>query len=188
MAVLAPLYKFAMSIQHFVVMGVTGCGKSSVATLLAEQFDANYIEADDLHGVDNIEKMARGEALNDDDRRPWLARVAQLMKESDKPVFVSCSALRRIYRLSLQNNAQVPIGFIHLHAPRDIISQRLSARKGHFMPVSLLDSQCALLEHLQADEIGKVVDISQSLAQVVGDAASFVVSSGLSARVFVSQQ
>jgi len=78
------------SVKHFVVMGVAGCGKSSVSAMLAERVNATVIEADDLHGTENIEKMARGEALDDDDRWPWLLRVAEKMRASTTPVQKGC--------------------------------------------------------------------------------------------------
>jgi len=162
------------SVKHFIVMGVAGCGKSSVSAMLAERVNATVIEADDLHGTENIEKMARGEALDDDDRWPWLSRVAKKMQTSTTPVFTSCSALRRVYRQYLLDNVGSPIGFIHLHTDRDVIAERMSNRTGHFMPLSLLDSQFQLLEPLQSDERGVTVDISQPLDKVVDDAMQYV--------------
>ena len=155
-------------------MGVAGCGKSSVSAMLAERVNATVIEADDLHGTENIEKMARGEALDDDDRWPWLSRVAKEMQTSTTPVFTSCSALRRVYRQYLLDNVGSPIGFIHLHTDRDVIAKRMSNRTGHFMPLSLLDSQFQILEPLQSDERGVTVDISQPLDKVVDDAMQYV--------------
>ena len=162
------------SVNHFIVMGVAGCGKSSVSAMLAERVNATVIEADDLHGTENIEKMARGEALDDDDRWPWLSRVAKEMQTSTTPVFTSCSALRRVYRQYLLDNVGSPIGFIHLHTDREVIAERMSNRTGHFMPLSLLDSQFQILEPLQSDEMGVTVDISQPLDKVVGDAMQYV--------------
>lgn len=163
--------------QYFVVMGVTGCGKSTIAQLLAQQINATYIEADELHGSANISKMARGEALSDDDRWPWLQRVARAMQLSETPVVVSCSSLRRAYRDLLHEHVQVPIGFIHLHNDGDVIAKRMAKRGDHFMPVSLLASQMQLLEHLEADEDGVVIDIDQSVLCVVNEAMLFVNSS-----------
>lgn len=164
-------------INHFVVMGVSGCGKSTVANRLATHFNGSSIEADELHGADNIKKMSRGLALDDADRIPWLARVAETIQATDlqaMPVFVSCSALRRRYRQCLLDTSQVPIAFIHLYADRDIIEQRMSEREGHFMPVSLLHSQYDTLEHLEVDEQGALIDISLSLECVFDKAVSIV--------------
>jgi len=155
-------------------MGVAGCGKSTVAAALAKHFNATLLEADDLHGPENIEKMRRGEALTDDDRLPWLLRVGEAIKASPPPVFISCSALRQAYRKSLVDNAQVPIGFIHLHTTREVIASRMGKRKGHFMPLSLLDSQFETLEPLGSEEAGVVVDIAHSKKQVVADAVVYI--------------
>lgn len=160
--------------NHFVVLGVTGCGKSTVAELLAERLNGEKIEADDLHGVGNIEKMQRGEALTDEDRWPWLARVGEAMKNSRAPVLVSCSALRRSYRQFLIDSTQVPIGFIHLHAEREVIVERMSGREGHFMPLSLLDSQLKTLELLESDEDGVVINVAQPIQQVIDTAMVFL--------------
>lgn len=160
--------------KYFVVMGVSGCGKSTVAAGLARQLGAQMIEADALHGADNLAKMRAGEPLTDEDRWPWLARVGLAMKRSGTPVFVSCSALRRVYRQRLLVSAKAPIGFIHLHTDQSVIGERVSQRADHFMPVSLLDSQMQLLEPLSDDEMGIVVNINQAIERVVGDAMSYV--------------
>lgn len=163
-----------LNVKHFVVMGVSGCGKSTIAALLAKRIGATMIEADELHGQANIEKMQCGDALTDEDRWPWLARVSEVMHKTPTPVVVSCSALRRVYRQCLLDNSGVPIGFIHLHTSREVIEHRMSARAGHFMPVSLLDSQLQLLEPLEGDEFGVIVDIAQTVEQVVEDSIRFV--------------
>ncbi len=155
-------------------MGVTACGKSTIAALLAEHLGATLIEADELHSEANIEKMRRGEALSDDDRWPWLNRVANTMQACNTGVVVSCSALRRAYRDKLLNNTGAPIGFVHLNASHAVIASRMSNRENHFMPVGLLDSQLALLEPLEYDENGVVIDIDQTIADVVSEAIEFV--------------
>jgi len=155
-------------------MGVTGCGKSTVATLLGQRLNGKVIEADALHGSQNIDKMKRGEALSDDDRWPWLVRVANAMQASRTPVLVSCSALRRAYRQCLLDNSGVQIGFIHLHAKREVFAERMSNRKDHFMPVSLLDSQLELLESLNSDGSGVVVDVDKPIQRVIDEAMLFV--------------
>lgn len=160
--------------QHFVVMGVTGCGKSSIAEGVARQTSATFIEADDLHDDANIAKMASGEPLTDDDRWPWLQRVASAIHTSPAPVVVSCSCLKRAYRDVLRDQSKLAIGFVHLHTDRDIIATRMAKRSDHFMPVSLLDSQIAILEHLDADETGLLVDVNRSIDLIVDDAVVYV--------------
>jgi len=159
--------------QQFVVMGVSGCGKTTVATALAAQLPARFIEADQLHGSANIEKMKSGQPLTDEDRWPWLQRVAEDMRDGAAPVVVSCSALRRAYREFLIEKSGAAIAFIHLHAEQQIIQNRMQQRAGHFMPVALLDSQFAALEPLAEDECGVVVDIAPDIDKVNAAALAY---------------
>lgn len=154
-------------------MGVSGCGKSSVAEQLAQNHQGSMIEADELHCPKSVEKMHRGIALCDEDRWPWLKRVAQELRTAQTPVFVSCSSLRHAYRLCLLEHAKVTLGFIHLHASEAVLEKRLLSREGHFMPASLLKSQLDTLEPLQSDERGVVVDVAQPISDVVEDAMIF---------------
>lgn len=134
---------------RLVVMGVSGCGKTTLGKALAARLGAGFVDADDLHPPANRAKMARGEALTDGDRAPWLDLVAGVLRNR-APVVVACSALRRAYRDRLREAGEVR--FLHLAAPREVIAARLAARQGHFMPASLLDSQYATLEPPGPDE------------------------------------
>ncbi|GAT71884.1 gluconokinase [Microbacterium hydrocarbonoxydans] len=145
-----------------VVMGVSGSGKSTVAGMLAGRLGWDLEEGDDLHPASNIEKMAAGHPLTDEDRWPWLDRIAawiQLHTASGTPGIVTCSALRRVYRDRL---AGPGVAFVHLDGSREAIANRLSSRIDHFMPQSLLGSQFATLEPLEEDEDGIVVELSRS--------------------------
>ncbi|WP_419913773.1 gluconokinase [Hoeflea sp.] len=153
----------------YVVMGVAGSGKSSIGIAVAAKLGATYLDGDDFHPPSNIEKMSRGEALTDEDRWPWLKTVAREMTARPGTVFAGCSALRRIYRDTIADVAGEPVTFVFLDGTRDLIAERMKAREGHFMPVSLLDSQFAALERPQPDERAIVVDISTDLTQVVDD-------------------
>lgn len=145
-----------------VIMGVAGCGKSTVAGLLAGRLGWDLAEGDDMHSAANIEKMAAGHPLTDEDRQPWLARVAAWIREhttAHRPGIITCSALKRSYRDVLRGDGVV---FVYLAASRELIARRLAARHGHFMPVALMDSQFAALEPPGADENAITVDVSGS--------------------------
>ena len=145
-----------------VLMGVSGCGKSTVAALLAGRLGWDFEEGDDLHPPENIAKMAAGHALDDDDRRPWLARVAEWIRahtDAARPGIVTCSALKKSYRDALRGDRVI---FVYLAGTREQIARRLAARHGHFMPQSLLDSQFVILEPPTPDENAITVDISSS--------------------------
>jgi gluconokinase len=154
-----------------VVMGVSGCGKSSVGAALSAQLGIPYIEGDDLHPPENVAKMARGEPLTDADRWPWLDRVAQTLA-TRAPVIVGCSALKRSYRDRLRAGAGGPLHFVHLTGTPALIAARMAARKGHFMPPALLDSQFATLEPPGPDEGAITLDIADTLPDMVATAAA----------------
>lgn len=161
---------------RWVVMGVSGCGKSAVGSRLAARWHVDYIEGDALHPPENVAKMAAGQPLGDADRAGWLAalreRVAKARSEG-RGLVVSCSALKRSYR-DLLREGDPALRFAHLDGPRAVLEQRVASRPGHFMPASLLDSQLATLQALQADEAGLLLDIRQpvtTLVQQIVDAA-----------------
>ncbi|RNL87565.1 gluconokinase [Halostreptopolyspora alba] len=162
--------------MHFVFMGVSGSGKSTVAELVAERLSLPFAEADEFHPRHNTTKMARGEPLTDEDRGPWLAALAQWIADHEsggQPTVMACSALRRAYRQRLREGAS-SVHFVHLDGPRDLIADRLRQRSGHFMPVELLDSQMATLEPLRPDENGTTLDISRPVPQITEDAVRTV--------------
>ncbi len=131
---------------HVVVMGVAGCGKSTVAEAIHERLGYVYAEGDDFHPQANIDKMSAGIPLTDEDRWPWLKVINTWMvarEALDENTVVSSSALKRSYREVLAQN--VPTFFVHLTGSQELIQQRLNERKGHFMPPALLPSQFAIL-------------------------------------------
>jgi len=153
-----------------VVMGVTGCGKSTVGKLLAEKLGVEFAEGDDLHPQANIDKMAAGHPLDDEDRWPWLAKIAAWLGEhSASGGVIPCSSLKRSYRNRLREGAP-NVWFLHVDVDRDTIVKRVSERKGHFMPASLVDSQFATLEPLGADESGAPIDGTQAPEAIVDEA------------------
>lgn len=150
-----------------VVMGVSGCGKTTLARALARELGWDCEEGDALHPLANVEKMASGHPLDDADRAPWLARVRAWIeghRAAGMPGIVTCSALKRAYRDRLCAPGVV---FVHLDGPRAVIAERLRARRGHYMPASLLDSQIADLQPLGSDERGFVVDVRLDLREKV---------------------
>jgi len=155
--------------MRWVVMGVSGCGKSAVGSRLAARLQVDYIEGDALHPAQNVAKMAAGQPLDDDDRAGWLAALRERIAEAHRNgqgLVVSCSALKRSYR-DLLRQGDPALRFAHLDGPRAVLESRVSNRPGHFMPASLLDSQLATLQPLQPDEAGLLLDIRQPLATLV---------------------
>lgn len=140
-------------------MGVAGSGKSTVLAALAERLRWPALEGDTLHPPSNVAKMAAGVPLNDADRGPWLAAIGGWIDErvrARERCLVTCSALRRSYRDALRRG-RPSVWFVHLDAPAEVLRIRLATREGHFMPVSMLDSQLATLEPLAADEPGTAI-------------------------------
>ena len=147
---------------RIVIMGVSGCGKSSVGEGLAARLGLSYRDGDDLHPPANVDKMRVGIPLTDADRWPWLDRVAQVLA-TDAPVIVA-------YRDRLRAGAGGPVRFIHLAGSCEVIAGRMAARTGHYMPTSLLDSQFAALEPPGPDE-ALALDIDQPLEAIITAAA-----------------
>jgi gluconokinase len=147
-------------------MGVSGSGKSTVGAALAQRLRVPFADADDFHPPANIAKMTAGLALDDHDRYPWLEVVGEWLAEHSEGGVMSASALKRRYRDQLRRH--VPgLEFLLLHGSRDVIAKRQASRPGHFMPASLLSSQFATLEPLEPDENGVVIDVDQSVDEIV---------------------
>ncbi len=156
----------------WVVMGVSGCGKSEVGMRLAQALGARFIEGDHFHPPGNVAKMSAGVPLTDADRRGWLQALRAEIEhawEADEQVVLACSALKRAYRDILRGDRGV-FRFVHLHGERELIAQRMAGRAGHFMPLSLLDSQMRDLEPLQPDEGGITLDVRDPPSRLVEQA------------------
>jgi carbohydrate kinase (thermoresistant glucokinase family) len=155
-----------------VVMGASGSGKSTAGALIAEAIGVPFVDADELHPLDNIEKMAAGLPLEDADRWAWLALVGRRLAEAGETGMVmACSALKRSYRDAIVREAPATV-FVHLHGSREVLASRLQGRIGHFMPAALLDSQLATLQEPQPDERAVLVNVDAPLTDVVADAVA----------------
>lgn len=134
--------------MQVVVMGVTGVGKTTVGRLLASRLNARFVDADDFHPPENVEKMRAGTPLDDADREPWLAALNAHLRAAahgGDAVVLACSALKSAYRERLREGLP-DLRFVHLVGTRELIAGRLGARSGHYMNPALLDSQFATLE------------------------------------------
>lgn len=154
---------------RWVVMGVSGSGKSTVGRRLADEHRVAYVEGDAFHPAANVAKMSAGQPLTDEDRGDWLRALQTQIRAAHAQgvgLVVSCSALKRVYRDVLREGDPA-LRFAHLQGPRDVIAERMSARQDHYMPPVLLDSQLAALEPLGPDEQGLELDIRHAPDQLV---------------------
>ena len=157
------------NVSALVVMGVSGSGKSTIASMLAQRLHWVYEDADWFHPKSNIEKMHHGEPLNDEDRWPWLGAIAEWIdatRSAGGHGVVACSALKRAYRDILIGNRR-DVRLVFLKGDRDLIARRIAARADHFMPSTLLESQFAALQEPQADERPIVVTIVPHPREIV---------------------
>ena len=164
-----------------IVMGVSGSGKSTIGTLLAEALGWPFADADGFHPVANVAKMAAGQPLTDADRWPWLDAIAAHIgasRTAGQPVVVACSALRRAYRERLRAGHGDLI-FLHLAGAPEVIATRQAARQGHFMPPSLMASQFATLEDPAAEADAVTVSVSASPHEVVAAALEQLAARGV---------
>ncbi|MCP4356622.1 MAG: gluconokinase [Chloroflexi bacterium] len=153
----------------FVIMGVSGCGKSTVGVALAQKLGCPFYDGDDFHPPENVAKMRIGNPLTDDDRHPWLAKLHDLLAGHmvrGETAVLACSALKRKYRDQLQVNNKVC--FIHLHGSFDVIWERMQARQNHYMKAKMLQSQFAVLESPSADE-AFMIEIDQDIENILAN-------------------
>lgn len=154
------------SIQKvYIIMGVSGTGKSTIGKLLSSTLEIPFFDGDDFHPMENIEKMEAGIPLNDDDRKGWLIRLNVLAKEHKSTgAIIACSALKESYREILLKETKNHLEFIYLEGSFELIKSRLESRKGHFMPLALLRSQFDTLE-VPAEAI--TVSVSMTPDQII---------------------
>ena len=157
-----------------IVMGVSGSGKTTVATALAQHLGWPCKDGDELHPAANIAKMRAGHPLDDHDRGPWLEAIAKWIdkwREAGTSGVIPCSALKRGYR-QLLTNGRVEVRLVYLHGSRSLIAARLAARTGHFMPTQLLESQFAALEEPDPGEHAIRVEIDRPVSEIVAEVAA----------------
>ncbi len=161
--------------KNILVMGVCGVGKSTVARAIADGIGGQFLEADTFHSDANVRAMSAGIPLTDEMRAVWLDTICDAVRKrgaaGDVPVVLACSALKRRYRETL-SGALAPMFTVHLSGDLEVIRSRLLARKGHFMPPTLLDSQLRDLEPLVAEEDGVTIDVACPPAEIVGQVIS----------------
>lgn len=156
----------------YVMMGVCGSGKSLIGAMLARQLGVEFVEGDELHPPANVERMAAGIPLTDDDRHGWLMAIGARLREARMAgvgLVVSCSALKRSYRDLLRSVGDADVQFVFLAGSRPLIAERMANRRGHFMPPSLVESQFSILEEPAPDERAWVCDVRQPPDAIVAD-------------------
>jgi gluconokinase len=159
-----------------VVMGVSGCGKTFVGEKLAEAIGADFLEGDSFHPPENIALMSSGHPLDDAHRAGWLDAIGRKLAElaaGGESAVAACSALKRVYRDRLRRDCPRVV-FVHLAIDKETARQRISGRKGHFMPASLVDSQFADLQPLEADEAGITLDGTADISLLLPAARQFL--------------
>jgi gluconokinase len=167
---MAPSPRPSEPARIIVVMGVSSSGKSTIGAALAERLGAPFLDGDCYHPPANVEKMRSGTPLTDDDRWPWLDRLARALHDAAKKdglAIGACSALRRSYRDFMTSAAAEPILFVYLEGTKEVIGDRIRGRVHEYMPASLLDSQFATLEAPAPDENAIAVPVTETVDEIV---------------------
>jgi gluconokinase len=164
-----------------IVMGVAGSGKSTLGAALAGAIDCPFLEGDDFHAPEAIDKMGAGIPLTDDDRWPWLDRLGRALGAeavSQGIAVATCSALKRVYRNRLREVIPAPVAFVLADADPEELLRRLTARTHHYMPPSLLTSQLQTLERPQSDELAVTIDARRPVAVSCGQIIAWLKDRG----------
>jgi len=159
----------------YVIMGVSGSGKSLVGAMLGRALDIAFVDGDDLHPQENVKRMAAAIPLTDEDRHGWLLAIAARLRTAQRAgigLVVACSALKRRYRDLLRASGDAGVRFVFLQGNEALLAERLAQRHGHFMPPALLESQLAILEEPSPDEHAWVCDIRAAPHAIVADLVS----------------
>lgn len=161
-----------MHTGRYVIMGVAGSGKSTIGAQFARVLGVEFVEGDDLHPPSNVERMAAGIPLTDDDRQGWLLAIAARFRDAKRVgvgLVASCSALKRSYRDLLRSAGDPDVRLVYLKGIKPLLAERMAQRRGHFMPAALLDSQLATLEEPSPDERALLCDIRETPDAIVAD-------------------
>ena len=165
-----------MAGSSVVVMGVCASGKTTIGEHLAKKLGRKFIDGDDLHPRANIQKMASGQPLNDDDRKPWLERIrdaAYSLESKNEHGIIVCSALKKIYRDQIRDGNE-NVSFLFLDGSKELILERMRARQGHFMKENMVNSQFETLERPENEPRTIFVDIDATIEEVVANAAELI--------------
>ncbi|ABU69516.1 MULTISPECIES: gluconokinase [Vibrio] len=165
-----------MAGSSVVVMGVCASGKTTIGEHLAKKLGRKFIDGDDLHPRANIQKMASGQPLNDDDRKPWLERIrdaAYSLESKNEHGIIVCSALKKIYRDQIREGNE-NVSFLFLDGSKELILERMRARQGHFMKENMVNSQFETLERPEDEPRTIFVSIDATIEDVVSNAAELI--------------
>lgn len=160
--------------MRIIVMGVSGSGKSTVGAALAGKLGLPFLEGDALHPQSNVEKMSAGIPLTDEDRWPWLDQIGARLAQAPDGVVISCSALKSVYRDRLRKASGSSLFFIFLDGSLAVLREHMAHRTGHFMPLSMLDSQLATLEPPTGEPLVLRQDIAEPIDRIVETSAAWL--------------
>ncbi len=160
--------------MHIIVMGVSGSGKSTVGEKLASALNLPFLEGDSLHPKANVDKMASGIPLQDEDRWPWLDKIGERLATAENGIIASCSSLKKSYRDRLRNASRGPLLFVFLDGSFDVLYEHMGHRTGHFMPVAMLESQLATLESPVGEPLVFRADVADPIEKIVAASLNWV--------------
>lgn len=160
--------------MHIIVMGVSGSGKSTVGEKLAEALNLPFLEGDSLHPKSNVDKMASGIPLQDEDRWPWLDKIGERMAAAEQGLIVSCSSLKKSYRERLRAAVGGQLAFVFLDGSFEVLHEHMGHRTGHFMPVTMLESQLATLESPVGEPLVFRADVVDPIEKIVAESLEWL--------------
>ncbi len=160
--------------MHIIVMGVSGSGKSTVGEKLAEALALPFLEGDSLHPQSNVDKMASGIPLQDDDRWPWLDKIGESLRTAGEGLIVSCSSLKKSYRDRLRSAVGGKLAFVFLDGSFEVLHEHMGQRTGHFMPVTMLESQLATLESPIGEPLVFRADVADPVEQIIAESLAWI--------------